>query len=84
MLKAVFSGKDKAKITSHKRTGSLFASEEGEALAALARSSSYLSGRGETKEFNAHDVIEECDELLRTIFFAVVRERRREISFWGS
>jgi phosphoenolpyruvate carboxylase len=74
MLKAVFSGKDKAKITSHKRTGSLFASEEGEALDALARSSSYLSGRGETKEFNAHDVIEECDELLRTIFFAVVRE----------
>jgi phosphoenolpyruvate carboxylase len=59
---------------SHRRTGSLFQSEEGAKLDELARASSYLSGRGESKEFNAFDVIEECDELLRTIFFAVVRE----------
>ena len=62
----------------HKRTGSLFASEEGAKLDELARASSYLSGTGESKDFNAHDVIEECDELLRTIFFNVVRETAGE------
>ena len=62
----------------HKRTGSLFSSEEGAKLDELARASSYLSGTGESKDFNAHDVIEECDELLRTIFFNVVRETAGE------
>lgn len=74
MLKVVFSGKDKVKIMLYKWMGLLFASEEGEALDVLARSSSYLSGRGEMKEFNVYDVIEECDELFWMIFFVVVRE----------
>ena len=83
MRQAVLSpdGKSRSMAThgvSHRRQGSLFASEEGEALEKLATTSSYLSGRGETKDFNAHDVIEECDALLQTIFFSVVRETTSE------
>jgi len=62
----------------HRRTGSMFQSEDGAELDELVRASSYLSGTGESKAFNADAVIEECDEVLRTMFFGVVQETEGE------
>ena len=56
----------------------MFQSEDGAELDELVRASSYLSGTGESKAFNADAVIEECDEVLRTMFFGVVQETEGE------
>ena len=52
--------------------------ETGKFMSKLINESSYLSGTGETNTFDTAEAVAESDELMREMFFSIVKETAGE------
>ena len=57
---------------------SMINTETGKFMSKLINESSYLSGTGETNTFDTAEAVAESDELMREMFFSIVKETAGE------
>ena len=68
------------KMPPHSRrlSQSMINTETGKFMSKLINESSYLSGTGETNTFDTAEAVAESDELMREMFFSIVKETAGE------